>query len=79
VHRRHRVELRVGNADGTPNNYNAFRSKMLGPIQKTDPYYAIGLHALDNSWTAKLVFVAANAWSATQATWLETTLAQPTT
>ncbi|MDB4993560.1 MAG: hypothetical protein JWM74_992, partial [Myxococcaceae bacterium] len=69
----------AGNADGTPNNYNAFLSKMLGPIQKPDPFYAIDLHATDNTWTAKLVFVAGNAWNASQATWLETTLARPTT
>jgi hypothetical protein len=34
---------------------------------------------MDGSWTAKLVFVACNAWSSTQATWLDGELQKPTT
>ena len=69
----------AGNADGITNNYSAFLSQMLGPIGKTLPYYAIDLKAADATWTAKLVFIAGNAWSSAQAAWLETTLAAPTT
>ena len=31
------------------------------------------------AWTSKFLFVAANAWTAAQASWLEATLARPTT
>ncbi len=69
----------AGNTDGITNNYTAFLSQMLGPIGKTLPYYAIDIKAADATWTAKLVFIAGNAWSSAQATWLETTLDAPTT
>jgi hypothetical protein len=39
----------------------------------------IDIDAQDGSWTAKFVFVAANAWNATQQAWLERTLARSTT
>jgi hypothetical protein len=68
-----------GTTDGVTNNYSAFMSKMLAPIGKTLPYYSIEIDAVDKSWTSKLVFVAGNAWTAAQATWLETTLSKPTT
>jgi hypothetical protein len=69
----------AGSANGVTNNYTAFLAKMLGPIGKTDPYYAIHVDATDGSWTSKTVFVAANAWSDAQAAWLEAELAKPTT
>jgi hypothetical protein len=68
-----------GATNGVTANYTAFLDKMLAPIQKTDPYYAIEVDAADKSWTAKFVFVAANAWSSAQSTWLAATLAKPTT
>lgn len=68
-----------GNTDGVTQNYSAFLGKMLGPVSKTSPYYAIDVKAADASWTAKLVFIAANAWSSAQASWLEAALAVPTT
>jgi len=68
-----------GNANGVTNNYQAFMSMLLGPIQKTTPYYTIEVDAPDSSWTSKFVFVAANAWDATQAAWLDSALAQQTT
>jgi hypothetical protein len=68
-----------GNTNGLTNNYNEFMSQMLGPIQQTSPYYTINITATDNSWTAKFVFVAANAWDATQSSWLDGELAKPTT
>jgi hypothetical protein len=68
-----------GTADGTTANYSNYLSRMLGPIQQSSPYYVIEIDASDGSWTAKLVFVAANAWTATQSAWLAATLAKPTT
>ena len=68
-----------GTADGMTANYVAFLEKMLAPLGRTDPYYAIDVAALDRTWTAKFVFIAANAWSSAQEAWLETALARPTT
>jgi hypothetical protein len=67
------------NVDGVTANYSAFLAKMLQPLGKTDPYYAVRIDALDKSWSAKFVFIAANAWTSTQATWLDQQLSQPTT
>ncbi len=76
----------TGNVDGVTTNYTTFMTKLLGPIGQTSPYYAVNLvssggspDGSDGSWTAKLVFVAANAWSDAQGTWLDQTLAVPTT
>jgi hypothetical protein len=68
-----------GNTNGLTNNYKQFMSLLLGPIQKTTPYYAIDVNATDSSWTAKFVFIAANAWDSAQASWLDSTLAASTT
>ena len=68
-----------GNADGVTSNYTAFLSKLLGPISQTNPYYEVDVGAADASWTAKFLFVAANAWTQTQATWLDQAMAKPTT
>ncbi|AKV00746.1 hypothetical protein AKJ09_07409 [Labilithrix luteola] len=68
-----------GAPDGVTNNFTSFLNKMLGPIGKPDPYYVININATDHSWTAKFVFIAANAWSTAQESWLNTTLAQNTT
>ena len=68
-----------GNADGVTAAYTAFLQKMLTPISQTAPYFVQHEQASDSSWTAKFVFIAANAWNAAQATWLDTALAEPTT
>ncbi len=68
-----------GSANGITNNYTAFLGQMLGPIGKMLPYYQIDVAAQDASWTSKFVFVAPNAWSDTQAAWLETALSAATT
>jgi hypothetical protein len=68
-----------GNKDGFTPNYTAFLEKMLRPIHETVPYYVVTSSAADRSWTSKLVFIAANAWDDTQATWVETALSMPTT
>ncbi len=68
-----------GAADGVTANYSAVLEKMLAPIGKSVPYYAIDVAAADATWTAKFVFIAANAWSSPQEAWLESTLAKPST
>jgi len=60
-------------------NLQAFLSGMMAPISQTKPYYSVNVNAMDNSWTAKFVVTAANAWDSTQQSWLQTTLAQKTT
>ncbi len=60
-------------------SYLAFLQRMLAPIDKALPYYVVRLDAPDDSWTAKVVFIAANAWSSTQQSWLEATLSTSTT
>jgi hypothetical protein len=81
----------IGNPDGLTNNFTAFVSKLLAPIRQARPYYEIDITfdhaavggravaAADGTWTAKLLFVAANAWNASQAAWLERALSRPTT
>jgi hypothetical protein len=68
-----------GATDGLTNNYNAFLSKLLTPLGKTSPNYTINVNATNGSWTSKFVFVAGNAWQASDATWLDGELAKPTT
>src|SRR5580698_1710588 len=60
----------TGNSDGITKNMTAFMSTMLLPTGETNPYYVENFAAPDNSWTAKLVFIACNAWTSTQASWL---------
>jgi hypothetical protein len=67
------------NSGGATPNYNEFMSQMLGPLSQSNPYYSINVSAIDNSWTAKFVMTAANAWDSAQQTWLQNTLAQKTT
>jgi hypothetical protein len=69
----------LGNADGMTENYQGFLDRLLGPLGQMKPYYSVHLAAADGTWTAKFVFVAANAWDQDQATWLDSELALPTT
>jgi hypothetical protein len=69
----------TGNKDGVTPNYTAFMTRMVNPQGFTKPYYTVAFHAMDNSWTAKIVMIAANAWDATQSAWLDGELAKPTT
>jgi len=69
----------TGNTDGITTNYTTFMTKMLTPLGLKLPYYTVNIASPTKAWTAKLVFVAGNAWDATQATWLEGELAKPTT
>jgi hypothetical protein len=65
--------------DGVTDNLTQFTNKLLAPINQTNPYYSFNVTATDNSWTAKFVFIAANAWDSTQSSWLSTTMGQQTT
>jgi hypothetical protein len=68
-----------GTSNGTTSIYTTFLSKILQPLGINNPYYSLLIKPSNNAWSAKVVFVAANAWTSTQATWLDTVLAQPTT
>jgi hypothetical protein len=57
-------------------NVRAFMSK-LAPAGSAAPYYRVDFDT--GAGSAKLVVVAANAWSDAQAAWLETQLSDPTT
>jgi hypothetical protein len=65
--------------DGEPPNFQQFMSRMLGPIGELRPYFIERFAANDGSWTAKFVFIAANAWDQTQQYWLDAVLKEPTT
>lgn len=70
-------------ADGVTANFAAFSEKLLAasfaPPGPSEPYYAVRIVAPGEVWSAKLVVVAANAWSSQQGAWLDETLAEPTT
>jgi hypothetical protein len=65
--------------DGLTDNYQQFVAKLLAPIGQTLPYFTFTVAAIDGTWTAKFVFVAANAWSTDQAAWLDGALVPETT
>ncbi len=69
----------TGNPDGITKTYTTFMTKMLAPLGVAAPFYEVDVAATDGSWTAKFLFVAANAWTAAQATWLDSAMAKPTT
>jgi hypothetical protein len=69
----------TGNSDGITANYTDFINTLLAPIGQTQPYYSETVIASDHSWTAKFVFVACNAWTTAQGTWLSQQLATSTT
>jgi hypothetical protein len=69
----------AGNKDGVTTNYSIFLTKMLAPLGVTRPYYTVEVGSKSRTWTAKFVFVAANAWDAAQASWLDGELSRATT
>jgi hypothetical protein len=69
----------AGNADGITDNYTQFLTKVLQPLGQSKPYYTIRVDSTAGAWTAKFVFVAANAWDSAQASWLTGELSKPTT
>jgi hypothetical protein len=68
-----------GNPDGVTENYSAFLTAMMQPLGQSSPYYTLEVDSSHGQWTAKFLFVAANAWNAAQASWFETAMAKTTT
>jgi hypothetical protein len=68
-----------GTTDGVTKNYTAFMTRMVQPNGFSDPWFEVDVNDPQGAWTAKLVFIAGNAWTSTQATWLDAALAKPTT
>jgi hypothetical protein len=68
-----------GNSDGVTDNYTQFLTKILQPLGESKPYYSIEIDSTAGAWTAKFVFIAANAWDSAQSSWLSGVLAQATT
>ncbi|HVO29179.1 MAG TPA: metallophosphoesterase, partial [bacterium] len=68
-----------GALDGTTNQFLAYQQRFLAPLGLANPWYAVRVDDKNGAWSAKFVFVAANAWNAEQATWLDQALADPTT
>jgi hypothetical protein len=60
-------------------NIQAYVSGLLSPLGKSLPYYSVPITATDGSWSAKLLLVACNYWSAAQQSWLQSQLATATT
>jgi hypothetical protein len=72
----------TGNTDGLTPNYDNFLSMLLAPVNQTNPYYEIDVSSAAGAstpWTAKFLFLAANAWTQTQADWLATAMSNVTT
>jgi hypothetical protein len=68
-----------GSRDGITANMTDFITTMLHPLGVTLPYYSEQFSSSNGTWTAKLVVIACNAWSSTQASWLTSQLSQATT
>ncbi len=68
-----------GGTDGAPPNYTEFLTRMIQPLGEDRVWYVERFAAIDGSWTAKFVFVAANAWNPYQARWLDAVLGEPST
>ncbi len=68
-----------GGTTGTTPNYQEFLARMIQPLGEGRAWYVERFAATDGSWSAKFVFVAANAWNASQAAWLDAVLGEPST
>ncbi len=68
-----------GTTDGETTNYNMYMQRMVAPLGFTHPWFDAYFAAADGTWTAKVVVIAANAWNADQAAWLDTALSVPST
>lgn len=65
--------------DGMTLSYKNFIKKMVAPTGVNEAYYMVQYRAKDKAWTAKIVVIAANAWSDQQGFWLHAAMSQPTT
>src|SRR5215470_3618656 len=68
-----------GTTDGATGTYNTYLQKVLNPIGISNPYYSVLVQPTNKAWSAKFVFIAANAWTSTQSSWLTSVMSQPTT
>jgi hypothetical protein len=66
-------------ANNLTKNMKAYESTFMTPNGFSTPYFVVPFHAEDNSWTAKLVGIACNAWDTTQKAWLTQQMATSTT
>ncbi|MGH7440547.1 MAG: metallophosphoesterase family protein, partial [Polyangiaceae bacterium] len=67
-----------GNAEGVTAPLRAFEDTLLAPIGKP-LYFEVDVVAPGGAWSAKVLVLAANAWDARQAAWLDGAMARPTT
>jgi hypothetical protein len=78
-----------GASSSEPNYTNFFNvlntfginSTTQSTLASGSPYYEVDVSSSDSTdpWTAKFVFIAANAWDSGQASWLTSVMAKPTT
>ncbi len=74
-----------GGKDGITELYQSYLDKMVTPMGIGQPYYSIWYTGAqvqggtESPWTAKFVFIAANAWDYPQAAWLAKEMAKPST
>lgn len=68
-----------GTTNGSTSIFTTYMSKILSPLGISTPYYSLLITPSNKAWSAKVVLVAANAWTSAQATWLTKVLSQPTT
>jgi hypothetical protein len=68
-----------GNVPGVTTNYTQYMTRMVQPLGFTHPWFDAYYQATDGTWTAKVVVIAANAWTSEQASWLEAALSVPST
>lgn len=66
-------------ATKTTANLQAYLATAVAPLGQANPWYTVRFSGANGQWTAKLVVVACNAWSAAQKSWLTAELAKPTT
>jgi len=67
----------VGSYTGMTQDY--VNTILVPTTGQSSTYYSALYRASDGSWTAKMVFISANSWNTAQQSWLQATLAVPTT
>jgi hypothetical protein len=72
------------NSNCPPGSYTGMTQDYVNKIvtpstSQSSPYFSALYQASDGSWSAKFIFIAANAWNSAQNTWLQNTLAVSTT
>ncbi len=68
-----------GTPDGEPVSYRTFLRRMVEPLGVSTPYFVVRVDPPRGDWSAKVVVMAANAWSEDQARWLDAAMAEPST